>query len=214
MKLWHVSGIALAFVCHAANAQEWQFNVFLDEKPIGQHRFVLEDNDNQRMLTSEASFDVKFLFVNAYRYRHTAKEHWNGNCLSAIEARTEENRETTVVKGALDKSMDKSADKTAFVLQSPKPKTLAECVMTFAYWNPAMLKQTRLLNPQTGEYLDTRISALGKESIQVKGQATDAEHYRLEAPKIKIDLWYASDQQWLALRSTTPEGYIINYRLR
>ncbi|ADQ84542.1 DUF6134 family protein [Methylovorus sp. MP688] len=210
MKFWHVSGIALAFVCHSAHAQEWQFNVFLDEKPIGQHRFALEENGAQRTLTSEASFDVKFLFVNAYRYRHTAKEQWNGNCLNAIEARTEENRETTIVKGALDKSTDKAA----FVLQSPKPKTLGDCVMTFAYWNPAMLKQTRLLNPQTGEYLDTRITALGKESITVKGQPTDAEHYRLEAPKLKIDLWYSSDQQWLALRSTTPEGYIINYRVR
>lgn len=210
MKLRHVSGIALAVVCHVAHAQEWQFNVFLDEKPIGQHRFVLEDNGAQRTLTSEASFDVKFLFVNAYRYRHTAKEQWNGNCLTAIEARTDENRETTIVKGALDKN----ADTSPFVLQSPKPRTLEDCVMTFAYWNPAMLKQTRLLNPQTGEYLDARISALGKESIQVKGQATDAEHYRLVAPKLKIDLWYSSDQQWLALRSTTPEGYIINYRLR
>jgi hypothetical protein len=210
MKLWHLSGLAL--VCHAAQtqAQEWQFNVFLDEKPIGQHRFVLDDNGAQRTLTSEASFDVKFLFVNAYRYRHTAREQWNGNCLSAIDAKTEENRETTIVKGVLDKS----ADKSAFVLQSPKPKTLGECVMTFAYWNPAMLKQTRLLNPQTGEYLDARITALGKESIQVRGQATDTERYRLEAPKLKIDLWYSADQQWLALRSTTPEGYIINYRLR
>lgn len=210
MKPWHISGITFALICHSAHAQEWQFNVFLDEKPIGQHRFALDENGTQRTLTSEASFDVKFLFVNAYRYRHIAKEQWNGNCLSAIEARTEENRETTVVKGALEKNTDKSA----FVLQSPKPKTLGECVMTFAYWNPAMLKQTRLLNPQTGEYLDTRITALGKESISVKGQATDAEHYRLEAPKLKIDLWYSNDQQWLALRSTTPEGYIINYRLR
>ena len=210
MKLWHLSGLALALVCHAAQAQEWQFNVFLDEKPIGQHRFVLEDNGAQRTLTSEASFDVKFLFVNAYRYRHNAREQWNGNCLSAIDAKTEENRETTIVKGVLDKS----TDKTAFVLQSPKLRTLGECVMTFAYWNPAMLKQTRLLNPQTGEYLDARITALGKDSIQVRGEATDAERYRLEAPKLKIDLWYSADQQWLALRSTTPEGYIINYRLR
>ena len=56
----------------------------------------------------------------------------------------------------------------------------------------------------------------------VKGKATDTAHYRLlNAPsskiKLDIELWYAQDstgkQQWVALKSITPEGYTINYKL-
>jgi hypothetical protein len=35
--------------------------------------------------------------------------------------------------------------------------------MTFAYWNPDLLGQSRLLNVQTGEYLDVQVRALGEE---------------------------------------------------
>ena len=44
-------------------AKEWNFNVSLDGKPIGEHRFVLDETGNQKQLSSEARFNVKFLFL-------------------------------------------------------------------------------------------------------------------------------------------------------
>jgi hypothetical protein len=52
------------------------------------------------------------------------------------------------------------------------------------------------------------------EEIDVRGKKVQAERYRLEATKMKIDLWYGKAQEWLALQSTTPEGYLINYKLK
>ena len=40
--------------------------------------------------------------------------------------------------------------------------SLPECVMSFAYWNPGFLEQPRLLNPQTGEYLEVEVRRGGK----------------------------------------------------
>jgi len=40
---------------------------------------------------------------------------------------------------------------------------LPACVMTFAYWNPDLLGQSRLLNVQTGEYMDVQVRVLGEE---------------------------------------------------
>lgn len=191
----------------AAFADQWSFDVFLDGRKIGEHRFVLEDNDGQRKLASDASFKVKILFINAYSYQHTAREVWQDDCLSSLSARTVEKGETSIVKGKLENNR--------FAADGLQGKVdTAACAMTFAYWNPKMLSQKKLLNPQTGEWLDVNIAKVGSERIEIRGQQVKADHYKLHAPKLKIDLWYSPDKEWLALKSTTAEGYVIRYKLK
>jgi hypothetical protein len=48
----------------------------------------------------------------------------------------------------------------------------------------------------------------------------EATRYRLNAslngkPKLNIELWYENtSNDWVALKSITPEGYTINYKLK
>ena len=96
MKREHRKGglvAALLFAGTAAQAQvqQWDFQVFLDDKPIGYHRYTLREAGAERELTSEARFDVKLLFITAYRYAHDASESWRGNCLARLNARTDDN---------------------------------------------------------------------------------------------------------------------------
>ncbi len=211
--------IALLFIglfSSAAMAEEWLFDVYLDKNKMGQHTFTLTEKDGVTKLISRAKFNVKVLFVNAYSYDHMAKETWNKNCLSNIESKTTENKVYTTVNGKLDNGH-------FMVDVTGKPQqTLPECVSSFAYWNPKIIEQSELLNPQNGEYQKTHFDNLGNENITVKGKVTDTTHYRLlSAPgskiKLNIELWYAKDstgkQQWVALKSVTPEGYVINYKL-
>ena len=95
----------------------------------------------------------------------------------------------------------------------PRLEIGQQCVMTFAYWNPKILQQKKLLNPQTGEYLTTQITALGQENIQVKGQTKKAERHKIYTNKFVIEIWYGLDGEWLALQSTTPDGR-IDYALK
>lgn len=208
--------LMLCLFSSATMAQEWAFDVYLDKSKMGQHTFTLTEKDGTTTLTSRAKFNVKVLFVNAYSYDHLAIETWNKNCLSNIESKTTENKIHTTVNGKLDSGH--------FVVDvSGKPQqTLPECVSSFAYWNSKIVEQNTLLNPQNGEYLKTHFDNLGTENIMVKGKPTDTTHYRLlTAPgskiKLNIELWYAGDKadnkQWVALKSITPEGYVINYKL-
>lgn len=189
-------------------AKEWAFDVYLDKSKIGSHTFTLNDNT----LTSKAKFNVKVLFIEAYKYDHAAKEQWAGDCLSALEANTIENKVVTKVNGKLDAN--------AFNVKNGKAEqTLPPCVMTFAYWNSKILAQSKLLNPQNAEYLDTTVSKLGAANIEVKGKPTDTTHYKITGAlkgvkKLNIELWYNQDNEWVALKSVTPEGYNIIYKLK
>jgi hypothetical protein len=194
----------------AAFAKEWNFDVYLDKTRIGQHTFKLSEANE---LVSQAKFNVKVLFINAYQYNHTAVEQWQDGCLKQLEASTLENDVSTKVKG--------TADSERFVVDAGKQhQVLPGCAMTFAYWSQKMLQQTKLLNPQNAEWLDTRIIKTGSEMLDVKGKKVEALRYKLDAslagkPKLNIELWYRADNHdWVALKSITPEGYVINYKLR
>ena len=84
--------------------REWNFRVLLDDSEIGYHRFRLTDLGDRRQLMSEASFDVRFLFVTAYRYRHVNQEVWGGRCLERIETATDSNGKEVSVKGVRESS--------------------------------------------------------------------------------------------------------------
>lgn len=186
--------------------QTWDFRVFLDEKEIGTHRFDLIEREGERELTSEAHMKVKLLFVTAYTYEHHDVEHWKGDCLSKLSSTTDDNGKQHRV--------DVQRREGATIVQTLEgTQRLGECVLTFAYWNPAMLQQTQLLNSQDGENVKVKITDAGADSILVRGVQTPARRYELRSEQLSIDLWY-SQQQWLALESKTKRGQKLIYKLK
>jgi hypothetical protein len=210
MKSWRCMITAALLLASSVKAEDgtrsWNFNVYLDDKPVGYHHFTLRQQGAHRELQSSARFDVKVLFVNAYQYVHEATEQWSGNCLQGLTSGTDDNGKQLSVVAQLQ-----GAELT--VTNSQHHYTLPGCVMSFAYWNPAMLSQTRLLNAQTGEYDRIAIADLGQASINVRGAPQASKHYRLTGSKLSIDLWYSSSGEWLALESTTENGRRLRYVL-
>ncbi|MFN3304795.1 MAG: DUF6134 family protein, partial [Roseateles sp.] len=122
--------VALLLACGLAQAQTWDFEVRLDDKPIGTHRFTVNGPPGEREVLSQARMDVKLLGIPVFRYRHEARERWRGDCVAELQSKTDDDGkplQVTQARGAAD-----------------------ACLMGFAYWHPNLTTQTRLLNPQTG----------------------------------------------------------------
>ncbi len=194
----------------AVPAQTWNFRVFLDDAEIGKHRFTLREDGGERVLTSEARFAVKIAFITAYRYLHDAQERWRGNCLAGLTARTNDDGKKNAVDGTLETTQ---GGERLIVTDGSRRTVLDGCAMTFAYWNPEMLKQGRLLNTQTGETTPVKITAVGEETIAVRGAPVLARRYQVSGPPQPIDLWYSAAGEWLGLESTVGGGRRLRYRL-
>ena len=185
--------------------REWRFEVFLDEKPIGFHYFHLSNSGKTWQLHSRARFNVKILGITVYNYVHQSKELWQQDCLLQIEASTDINGEDFFVRGS------RRGDQ--LTLENPSGRSnMSGCIMTFAYWNPAILEQERLLNVQTGEYLDVGVQYLGEKPLQIQDRVVPALHYRISAGDRDIELSYSADREWLGLSSTARGGRQLNYR--
>jgi hypothetical protein len=189
-----------------ADSLEWNFDVYLDDSRVGYHNFTLEQHDDQQILTSEARFKVRLLFLTLYRYQHENAETWQGDCLQSIESRTNANGRKFSVIG--------SQGPEAFEVEATGIRSEVQgCVKTFAYWNPEFLEESALMNPQTGEVLPISVESLSTETYTARGQDIEASRFRLRAKGLDLDLWYSKDRQWLGLQSTTKDGRKIRYEL-
>ncbi len=190
-----------------ADVERLRFKVFLDDREIGYHDFTFRDAASGQTIESEARFNVKVLFINAFRYEHQNVERWSDGCLKEISARTDNNGKDLSVQGV--------ASNNVFVVDSNQgtQKLDVDCVQTFAYWNPALRNADRLLNSQTGEYLDVEVTNLGTDTISLGQQQVRVERLRLTAKDTDIEIAYAVDSgAWVALDSRLKKGRTLSYR--
>lgn len=184
----------------------WDFNVYLNDKRVGKHFFEVTEVGGIKRVQSEANFKYKILFIPAYRYEHINSERWADNCLVRFDAQTVANGKRIEAYGERNGGGFQVSGQNGLV-------ELPECVMTFAYWNPAFLEQPRLLNPQSGEFLDVTVEQLSPEVLEVRGKPVPANRYKITADTMSLTVWYSEDDEWLALESVAKGGHIIRYEL-
>ncbi|MDP9989835.1 hypothetical protein J2W28_000786 [Variovorax boronicumulans] len=205
--------VLAALWCGAASAAgpasgEWNFRVLLDDSPIGEHRFALVPTGEERKLTSEAQFAVKLLGVTVYRYRHSATEQWRGDCLRQLASKTDDDGTPEKVDA------NATGDNALTVTTAKGTQSIDGCVMSFAYWNPALRKQERLLNSQSGKLEAVQVSRTGSGTVEVRGQQVAATRWRIATPAQPIDIWYSAEGEWIGLDSTVSGGRKLSYRLK
>lgn len=175
---------------------EWNFKVALDGKPIGSHRFVVSEGDSPgaRKVDSRANLLVRLLGIPVYRYRHQAEERWQGDCLRELRADT-----------------DDDGQRVQVAAQRFDPPA---CLMGYAYWNPRLVRQQQLVDPQTSRVTAVRFERVPDASIEVAGRPVPAQGWRLLAEGQRITVWYATQGgRWIALDADAKGGRRLSYRL-
>ena len=182
------------------------FDVYLDDQEIGYHRYELLDSGDGTVVRIEADFEVRLLFFTAFEYEHRNSELWRDGCLRNIEARTNSNGDRSDVAGAW-------RDGT-FVLETRSdPLRFDDCVRTFAYWDRKLLDAERLLNSQTGEYVEVDLAPLPGDVLAIGDRTLRVERYRLTGDGIDIEVAYAADTgEWVALDTQVQGGRTLRYR--
>ena len=191
----------------ASAPADHRFQVLLDGKPIGHHRFSfspLEEGGGYR-LVSEAEYAVKFLFIEAYSYDHRSEEVWRDGCLRRIDARTDDNGDDYRISG------EWSDDGLELAVNGQSRQVDKSCVRTFAYWQPRLLDAGELLNSQTGELDPVTTRDLGRAALPWQPDR-EASTLELDTERGIIQLWYDSEGRWLGLRSRLENDRVLEYR--
>ncbi len=192
----------------ATASLDLRFRVLLNDSEIGYHNFRVVNEAGRETIDIDANFKVTFLAIPVYRYDHNNREVWRDGCLEEIESVTDDNGDEYRVDGRnLGEQFKVATQSDQFELES-------DCVMTFAYWNREFLGQGRLLNAQTGEYLQVEVEALGSDTLRFTDGPVETLHYRLRNPEREIDIsvWYErGTDRWLSLESRVGNNRVIRY---
>ena len=200
-----IIGAVALVISNSTYAEEWNFDAVLNDKVIGQHTFIYE---NEKTI-SNANFKFEYLFMD-FIYQHKSTETWQEGCLKTISSKTDDDGDLYEVSGHI------GTDRF-LVTTNNKTTELPSCVMTFAYGNPKILEQKKLMNSQSGEYLDVDIQFIREENHIVKGKEILTDLWRIEANiddgDLLIHLWYDKNMNWVSLKSQTPIGDML-YKLK
>lgn len=189
---------------------ELTFEVSLDDRPIGVHRFRIADGGAMRVVESEASFDVRILRVPVYRYRHSNTETWQNGCLKQIDSETDANGTPYAV------DLSKTATGYRIVTPHETQTYQGDCLMSFAYWDQRFLRQQRLLNTQTGELIAVEIQSLGESERKIANRTVPVKGFRVLAAPQNVDIkvfYHSVDGRWVALESVLENGRLLRYAL-
>lgn len=204
MKKLLFTALCLYGLSAPALAERLDFDVYLDDQKVGSNTVNIQQNGADTQVSVKSVFNVKVLFINAYHYSHTAQERWRNGCLVQLDTRTNDNGKQQTVSTTQVGNILK-------VAAGANSADLPGCVRSFAYWNPALLNSSHLINTQTGKYEPARLSLLDNQPLVFNSKAYGSKHYRLQiSGNTQIDLWYDQNNSWQALQARV-QGRELRY---
>lgn len=180
------------------------FEVRRNGDPVGRHetRFVM-DNGLLRV-TSEMALKVKVLFVTAYTFTYDTVSSWCGNTLTSLTARVNDNGKTKDIRAAqMPAGLRIDGPAGQFAVDGPLFPT--------EHWNPAVLKDNRVLNTLTGKVATVQITDKGDDLVETKTGMIPARHYTYSGD-FSADVWYDKAGRWVKLQFVTKKDKsVIDY---
>ncbi len=204
-----LTALLIAVAPAAANPADGtlRFDVELDGRNIGAHALTFETHpDGTLDVAIEIDLEIAFGPFTVFAYTHRNRTSWQGGRLVAMNSETDDNGEQHwVIVRAGNDGLTVSSD------QDPGTK-LSAAMLPTTYWMASTVRQTRMINSQTGELLEVRTRKVGRETVPGPGGAIPATHYRLDGD-LEIDLWY-DDAGVLIGLAFVARGAQVTYRLR
>ena len=186
----------------ASGEEIYTFDVFFDDRLIGEHQFVRSTTETgDEVVTSLASFALKILFFNAFKYEHSSREMWRNGCLVELEAttNTKKGEQTTTLRS---QSGEPSLTVNGQAKDLPNGDS---CLSSFAYWRTDLSERALLMNAQSGDFVPVEMST-----------STDPETIErrtiIAANKLNIEVQYDGQGKWLVLQTALPNDHQLAYR--
>jgi hypothetical protein len=191
----------------AAIPHDLRFRLLRGGSPIGSHAIAFHQDGGKTVVTVEIAILVRIAFINAFRFRHSSEEVFEGGRLLAVRSTTNDDGLIYGVTGR--------AAREGFRMEGSGGPFVAPATLltTNCFWDPGFVRQQALINSQQGGQVGLVASRFGAEPVAVRGTPVEAVKYRAVMPYCAGYLWYSADGRWvhaeLEMRGETIE-YVLD----
>lgn len=203
------AGCALAAGMRPAEAAGGPTLLRFEASRSGRHMGVQQTSFERRgealVVRTVAEFAVKLGPVTLYRYRHEAIERWNGERLTGLEARTNQNGRMLRV------SAEAQSGGVRIVAASGGATRAPPTVAPFSHWNREFARRP-LFNPQDGGLLREMASTAEPARLRLADGSSIAGVCVRFSGDAEIADYYDQDGVWAGLVGKLKDGSALAYR--
>ncbi len=204
--------IAIAFaVFGAADSQAAidqrvaTFAVLRNGERIGTNTVEVSRQDDQTDVRTETHVEVSLAFITLYRFDQTETEKWARGRFLAMSSTTDDN-------GTVHNAKAVASSEGTLVQSDGDKKLYPGTVIPVSLWNPDVLDQRAVLNPQDGHLVPIKVQDRGEDNLVVQGHALRAHHFVIMTTYAQ-DVWYDGNQRLVQVQLKARDGSTIYYRL-
>jgi hypothetical protein len=203
----------IAFIAMPASAQDWKpsngeqlaFDVYRDGSKFGTHIVSFRKSGDDLTVTSDVHLNVSFGLLTLFDYILASTEHWKGDQLISIAARTKSDGKW--------KPLAVEAVETGFRIAGTGFRgVIPGPLIPSSHWNAAEMRQPAMLSIETGALLPMTVIDKGLEQVKTGQGLVEARHYLVKS-EIEASFWYDAADRWVKC-SFTAQGSHIDYVLR
>jgi hypothetical protein len=159
---------------------------------IGEHRMTVRREDGAVVVEHTAELAVEILNFTAFHRRTRFREVWEGDRLVAFDGLVEDNGERFPVRAR--------AEGGSLIIEGSAGRTLAP--PGTAPSEPSLeraIRRDRFFDSKTGELLDAKVTAAGREPLEVGRGVVDAARYEV-AGELDQHVWFDASGAWVQWR--------------
>ena len=183
-----------AHVQHYENLNRIEFDIFRNNKHIGQHIFSFEKNGNKLEVESEINFQIKKLGVVLYKYHVKGTEYFENGKLVKFISKTNQNGKEKYVNIKLEDN-NLVIDGSSFKGKVPTNYLLG------TWWNHSLVEAEAQISAVSGRIIKQKVTFLGKETLIIGGKTYNTLHFNFSSvdkklakdKKLNTDVWYEED---------------------
>ena len=216
IALVFVIGKSSAHVKHYENIKSLEYELFLNNEPIGFHNFKFKKNGDLLHVNSLGAFKVTKLGFDLMNYHTKTEEVYRKDKLIKFNSKTKQNdKEKYVILKA-------NSDNSYFEINgsSFKGKTSVSSIIG-SWWNHEIVTKSKQISAVSGRVIDQKVKFIGKKKIKIYNKEYDALHFLFlsddnkpeNKKKLNINVWYDS-KTLLWIKSSYDKIGEWEYRLK
>ena len=203
-----------AHVQHYKDLKRIEFDIYRNNKHIGEHIFSFAKSDEQISIESEINFIIKKLGIVLYKYHVKGKEVYKDGKLIKFNSRTDQNGK--------EKYVNLELENDEFIINgsSFKGKTPTNYLLG-TWWNHSIVEAEAQISAVSGRIINQKVTFLGKETIKIGNKNYKTLHFNFSSTdkklkkdkKLNTDVWYEEKTlNWV--KATFKKKGNWEYRLR
>jgi len=187
------------------------FKAYRSGDMIGHHALRFREDGGQRFVATSVDFDVRILGITVYRFNYRSHEIWSGNAFQSVDAETNDDGTNSIVRaqsGDAGVAVDFGSPPAAL-----NHKTVPAGTLPTTHWNREQVRQSALLNTQSGKLARVQVVSPGRETIKTETGTLAATRYDYTGD-LTMSQWFDDRDRWVKSTFQVSEDSTIDYVLQ